>query len=158
MNRGRSVGRWLLLVAAPALVALAALGCAGGAGGGGGGGGDYPGGRPVTLVAPAEPGSGWDTTARAMGEVLQQEGLIEHPLPIENQTGATGAVWLSQMVTENAGRDDVIAVTSLPIMSNKLRGDSEYGYEDVTMISRMITEYYMDAVSADSEYQTIEDL
>jgi putative tricarboxylic transport membrane protein len=93
-----------------------------------------------------------------MGEVLQQEGLIEHPLPIENRTGATGAVWLSQMVTERQGRDDVIAVTSLPIMSNKLRGDSEYGYEDVTMISRMITEYYMVAVPADSEYETAEDL
>lgn len=149
MKRRCSVCRWLLLVA------LGAIGCAGGAGGGGE---EYPGGRPVTLVAPAEPGSGWDTTARAMGEVLQQEGLIEHPLPIENRTGATGAVWLSQMVTERQGRDDVIAVTSLPIMSNKLRGDSEYGYEDVTMISRMITEYYMVAVPADSEYETAEDL
>lgn len=150
--KDKYVARSLFFAVLLALPALA--GCAGS----GGGGDEYPGGRPVTLVAPAEPGSGWDTTARAMGEVLQQEQLIDHPLPIQNQSGATGAVWLSQMATEQQGRDDVIAVTSLPIMSNELRGDSEYGYEDVTMIARMITEYYMVAVPADSEFETLEDL
>jgi putative tricarboxylic transport membrane protein len=43
-------------------------------------------------------------------------------------------------------------------MSNYLRGDSDYEYTDVTMIVRFITEYYMVAVAADSEYQNLEDL
>jgi len=88
--------------------------------------------------SPAEPGSGWDTTARALDQVFQEEDLIDHPLPIENQVGATGAVWLAQMVNEQKGKDDVVAVTSLPIMSNYLRGDSDYSYKDVTMIARII--------------------
>lgn len=137
---------------------FALLAACGGAGGSQGGGEDYPGGKPVKMVAPAEPGSGWDTTARALDQVFQEEGLIDHPLPIENQVGATGAVWLAQMVNEQKGKDDVIAMTSLPIMSNYLRGDSEYSYEDVTMVARIINEYYTAVVPADSEYQSLEDL
>lgn len=137
---------------------LALLAACGGAGGGQGGGEDYPGGKPVKMVAPAEPGSGWDTTARALDQVFQEEKLLDHPLPIENQAGATGAVWLAQMVNEQKGKEDVIAVTSLPIMSNYLRGDSEYSYEDVTMVARIINEYYTAVVPADSEYQSLEDL
>jgi hypothetical protein len=30
----------------------------------------------LTLIAPAAPGGGWDGTARAMAEVLQQAGLV----------------------------------------------------------------------------------
>src|SRR5690625_5022612 len=47
-------------------------------------GGDYPKG-PVTVTAPAEPGSGWDTTARAMVEALQTEDIVSTPLPVQNK-------------------------------------------------------------------------
>jgi putative tricarboxylic transport membrane protein len=63
----------------------------------------------VRLVAPAEPGSGWDLTARTVADVLEKEKLIDHPLPVENRVGATGSVWLSQMVNDYKGEDDVIA-------------------------------------------------
>lgn len=154
MRGVRSARRCLSFVAL-SVVVLAASACA--TEGGGGAGGEYPSGA-VRLVAPAEPGSGWDVTARTVADVLKKEELIDHPLPVENRAGATGSVWLSQMVNDYKGEGDVIAVTSLPIMSNYLRGDSDYEYTDVTMIARIITEYYMVAVTADSEYQNLEDL
>ncbi len=154
MRGVRSARRCLSFVAL-FVVVLAASACA--TEGGGGAGGEYPSGA-VRLVAPAEPGSGWDVTARTVADVLKKEELIDHPLPVENRAGATGSVWLSQMVNDYKGEGDVVAVTSLPIMSNYLRGDSDYEYTDVTMIARIITEYYMVAVTADSEYRTLEDL
>jgi putative tricarboxylic transport membrane protein len=154
MRRTRYARRCLPVVVL-CVAALAGYACA--TSDGGGGGEEYPSGA-VRLVAPAEPGSGWDVTARTAVDVLEKEDLIDHPLPVENRAGATGAVWLSQMVNDYAGEDDVIAVTSTPIMSNYLRGDSDYEYTDVTMIARFITEYYMVAVPADSEYQDLEDL
>src|SRR5215204_3812185 len=144
--KGVSSARRCLLLVVLCAVALSGYSCA--TSGGGGGGGEYPGGA-VRLVAPAEPGSGWDLTARTVADVLEREKLIDHPLPVENRVGATGSVWLSQMVNDYKGEDDVIAVTSTPIMSNYLRGDSDYEYTDVTMIVRFITEYYMVAVAAD---------
>jgi len=153
--KGVSSARRCLLLVVLCAVALSGYSCA--TSGGGGGDGEYPGGA-VRLVAPAEPGSGWDLTARTVADVLEKEKLIDHPLPVENRVGATGSVWLSQMVNDYKGEDDVIAVTSTPIMSNYLRGDSDYEYTDITMIVRFITEYYMVAVAADSEYQNLEDL
>lgn len=119
--------------------------------------GNYPSG-PVTVTAPAAPGSGWDTTARALVQTLQKEKLVESPLPVQNRPGATGSVWLSTMVTSYKGADDHLAMTSLPIMSNQIRGRTQYGYKDVTMIARLFTEYYIVVVPADSPYKSIDDL
>lgn len=125
---------------------------------GGQAGGNYPGGKAVHLIAPAAPGSGWDLTARSLAETLNKEKLIDFPLPVENEAGATGAVSLARMVNERKGDPYYISVTSLPIMSNYLRGDSKYSYKDVTMIARLMTEYYMVVVPADSPYKTLKDL
>ena len=47
------------------------------------------------------------------------------------------------MVEQYKGKDDQVSVTSLSMMMNQLRGISEYGYDDVTMIARLMTEYYV---------------
>ncbi|WP_051263231.1 tripartite tricarboxylate transporter substrate binding protein [Tuberibacillus calidus] len=118
----------------------------------------YSKGKPVTLVAPAAPGSGWDVTARALAATFEKEKLIHFPIQVVNEAGATGAVSLSQLVTQHKGDAYKISVTSTPIMSNYLRGDSDYSYKDVTMIARLMTEYYMVVVPADSPYKTLSDL
>ncbi|MEH7223460.1 tripartite tricarboxylate transporter substrate-binding protein [Bacillus sp. JJ1566] len=120
--------------------------------------GVYEKGKPVSLVAPAAPGSGWDLTARALVEVFTKEKLVEFPVPVINEPGATGAVSLSQLVTANKGKIDKLSVTSTPIMSNYLRALSDYSYEDVTMIARLMTEYYTVVVPTNSKYQTLTDL
>jgi len=112
----------------------------------------------VTVTAPSEPGSGWDTTARALVQTLQKEKLVTKPLPVQNRPGATGAVWLAQVVEQQKGDPYQIAVTSTPIMSNKLRGNSKYGYTDVTMIARLFSEYYMVTTPSNSKYEKLTDL
>lgn len=151
------------LIATLAVASLGVLTACGGSGDGGGGdtaaagGSGYPD-QPVTITAPADPGSGWDTTARALVETLQKEELVDVPLPVQNRPGATGAVWMSEMVNNQEGQAYEVAITSLPIMSNQIRGLSEYGYEDVTMIARLFSEYYMVVTPTDSEYQTLDDV
>jgi putative tricarboxylic transport membrane protein len=114
--------------------------------------------EPVTLTAPAEPGSGWDTTARALGQTLEEENLIDTPLPIQNRTGATGCVWHEAMVSDYAGDPYQIAVTSTPIMSNFLRGDCDKTYKDVTMIATIFVENYILVTPAGSPYKSADDL
>ena len=100
----------------------------------------YPSG-PVTMTAGANPGSGFDITIRAVVEALQQEQLVDVPLPVENRPGNSGADFLATMVEQYKGDDNQVSVTSLSMMMNELRGKSKYGYDDVTMIARLITEY-----------------
>ncbi len=118
---------------------------------------DYPS-EPVTLTAPAEPGSGWDTTARALAQAMEEESLLDTALPVQNRTGATGCVWLEQMVNNLAGDANQIAVTSTPIMSNYLRGDCDQTYRDVTMVATIFVETYILVTPQDSPYKDAKDL
>ncbi|WP_231743153.1 tripartite tricarboxylate transporter substrate binding protein [Mycobacterium sp. GA-2829] len=118
---------------------------------------EYPSG-PVTMTAGSNPGSGFDITIRAVVDALQKEHLVDVPLPVENRPGGIGAVFLATMVEQYRGRDDQVSVTSLSMMMNELRGLSPYGYTDVTMIARLITEYYVVVTAPDSPYKTIGDV
>jgi len=152
---GRVPGR--AVAAASAMVLLASCGSSSGNGGQTDAGADYPT-KPVTLTAPADPGSGWDTTARALVEAMQKEDLTDTSVPVQNRTGATGCVWLGEMVNSHKGDEYNIAVTSTPIMSNALRGECENDYKDITMISTIMVENYILVVPSDSEFKTAEDL
>lgn len=116
---------------------------------------NYPRG-PVNMSVGAEPGSGFDLTMRTLVEVLQKEEIVEAPMPIENRPGAASAVWTDQMVEQHAGADDQVSVTSLVMMTNNARGQSDNNYDDVTMIARIISEYFTVVTSADSQYQDLE--
>lgn len=117
----------------------------------------YPSG-PITMTAGADPGSGFDITIRSVVEALQKEKIVETPLPVENRPGAIGAVFLATMVERYKGDDDQVSVTSLSMMTNELNGMSKYGYDDVTMIARLMTEYFVVVTGPDSPYKNLGDV
>ncbi|WP_197373207.1 tripartite tricarboxylate transporter substrate binding protein [Mycolicibacterium baixiangningiae] len=117
----------------------------------------YPSG-PVTMTAGANPGSGFDITIRAVVDALQKDHLVDVPLPVENRPGGIGAAFLATMVEQYRGKDDQVSVTSLSMMMNELRGLSKYGYDDVTMIARMMTEYYVVVTSPSTPYENLGDI
>ena len=102
----------------------------------------YPDG-PVTMTAGADPGSGFDLTIRSVVDALQKEKIVETALPVQNRPGGSGADYLAAMVEDHRGASDQLAVTSLSMMVNQVSGVSEYGYDDVTMIARLMSEYYV---------------
>jgi putative tricarboxylic transport membrane protein len=117
----------------------------------------YPTG-PITMTAGANPGSGLDLTIRSVVDALQKEKLVAVPLPVENRPGKIGATFLATMVEQYKGKDDQVSATSLSMMMNQLRGLSQYGYQDVTMIARLMTEYYVVVTDPGSAYRTLADV
>jgi putative tricarboxylic transport membrane protein len=63
----------------------------------------------LELIAPANPGGGWDQTARAMQTVLQAEGLASG-VQVQNIAGAGGTIGLAQFVTSKKRKGDAILV------------------------------------------------
>ena len=59
---------------------------------------------PIEIMAPAAPGGGWDTTAREMQRVLQEEGIAP-TVEVYNVEGAGGTVGIAQLVNDEAGND-----------------------------------------------------
>lgn len=117
----------------------------------------YPSG-PVTMTAGASAGSGFDLTIRSVVAALQQEQIVNVPLPVQNRPGGSGAEFLATMVQQYRGADDQLSVTSLSMMVNELSGASEYGYRDVTMIARLMTEYYVVVTRPGSPFTTLDDV
>ncbi|GAA2047881.1 tripartite tricarboxylate transporter substrate binding protein [Williamsia deligens] len=117
----------------------------------------YPTG-PVTMYAGAGPGSGFDLTIRAVADALRTDKIVTVPLPVQNRPGGAGADLLAGMVRDHRGADDRIAVTSLSMMLNQLQGRSQYGYTDVTMIARLMTEYFVVVTGPDSPMRGLRDV
>jgi putative tricarboxylic transport membrane protein len=114
--------------------------------------------RPVTLTAAAQPGSGFDVTARAMAETLQKEDVVDVPTPVQNRPGAAGVVWLTQMVGSFAGADDQLSVASLSVMSNQVRGRTPLGIKDITMLATIMEEPFIIVAPSSGSIQDLRGL
>jgi putative tricarboxylic transport membrane protein len=113
--------------------------------------------KPIEYIAPANPGGGWDTLARTTAKVLEETKLSPQALPVVNKPGGGGAVGWAYM-SNHVGDAHKLFVTSPPIILVPLNGNSEYDHTDFTPVARLITDYMIVAVKADSPYQTIEEL
>ncbi|MDT0278065.1 Bug family tripartite tricarboxylate transporter substrate binding protein [Blastococcus goldschmidtiae] len=148
-SRLRSAG-----VAAVAAVAVVATGCSDGGGSGGGSGGADRINR-LAVMAPADPGGGWDQTARAMAEALEEEELVGSTR-VTNVGGAGGTVGLAELANERS--EDFLMVMGLVMVGAIETNQSQATLDDVTPLARLTTEDEVIVVPADSPFQTVDDL
>ncbi|MGP9766221.1 Bug family tripartite tricarboxylate transporter substrate binding protein [Halomonas sp. AOP13-D3-9] len=113
--------------------------------------------RSIEFVAPANPGGGWDTLVRTMSRVIQQEELADESFAAINVPGGGGAVAWAQ-IARDSGNPHKLFATSPPMILVPLAGASRYDHTDFTPVARINTDYSIILVSADSEYQNLEDL
>src|SRR5919205_105326 len=82
-----------------------------------GGGGDtttYPKGR-LSIMAPADPGGGWDETARALQDSARKGGLAKS-VEVYNVPGAGGTIGLSQLASKRSGDPNQLMVMGLVML------------------------------------------
>lgn len=113
--------------------------------------------RNIEFIAPANPGGGWDTLVRTVSRVIQEEGLAERSFAAINVPGGGGAVAWAQ-IARDSGNPHKLFATSPPIILVPLAGTSRYDHTDFTPVARLITDYSIVLVPADSEYQDLNDL
>ena len=112
---------------------------------------------PVEIMAPAAPGGGWDTTAREMQRVLQEEGIAD-AVDVYNVEGAGGSVGIAQLVNDEAGNDHHLMMMGLVMIGAIATNASPVTLEQTTPVSSLTAEFEVIVVPADSEYQTLDDL
>lgn len=152
-TRTSRFARWTVPFAAGALV----LTSCGDGGGGGGDAADYPS-EAVEIMAPADPGGGYDMTARSVSTALTEGGVIDTGSEVYNVPGASGTVGLTEFAGENAGDPHQLMVIGKILVGAIQQTDSEMTLDDVTPIASLAAEYDAIAVPADSEYETLEQL
>lgn len=110
----------------------------------------------LNIIAPAAPGSGWDQTARAVQDSLQEAELARQ-VEVTNVPGASGTVALAQVAPQK-GKKDLLIMSGLAMMSGVLTNGTDVTLDDLTPVARLIGEYETIVVPASSPYQKLDDL
>ncbi|MGX5694973.1 Bug family tripartite tricarboxylate transporter substrate binding protein [Agromyces soli] len=151
----RSAGFVALGLATALGLAACSSGASGGASSSDESGGEAAALDAVSLIAPADPGGGWDQTARAMSATLTGEELVSSA-PVENIGGAGGTVGLAALANEKDPA--TLMVTGLVMVGAVETNASAVRIEDVTPIAKLTEEPLVVVVPAASPYESVEDL
>ncbi|MCR4425931.1 MAG: tripartite tricarboxylate transporter substrate binding protein [Firmicutes bacterium] len=107
----------------------------------------------IEIIAPANPGGGWDMIARIMQRTLTEGKLVDRPIIITNRPGGGGATGWTYL-NRHQGSGHYLAVNSSLLLLNNLLGSSDLTYKDFTVLANLETEWETVVVSADSPYKT----
>lgn len=148
-----------MAVAAATMLALAVAGCGNKAddGGGGGAAANWPQ-RDLRIMAPADPGGGWDTTARVMGQTLTQSKAVDKGIEVYNVPGAGGTIGLSQLTSKQAGKSNNLMVMGLVMVGAIETNKSPVDLSKTTPIAALTTEPEAIVVRSQSKYKTMQQL
>jgi putative tricarboxylic transport membrane protein len=113
--------------------------------------------QPLTIVAPAAPGGGWDQTARVMQQTLAHLDP-ETAVQVENIPGAAGTIGLARFVSAERGSPHALLVTGLVMVSAIVMNHAPVTLNETTPIARLTGEYEVIVVPADSKWQTLGEL
>jgi putative tricarboxylic transport membrane protein len=105
----------------------------------------------LRIMAPADPGGGWDGTARAMQDALED---IVGRTEVYNVGGAGGTIGLSQFAQLD-GQANQLMVMGLVMVGAIAANDPAVTLEQVTPIAELTTEQELIVVPADSDIQDV---
>jgi putative tricarboxylic transport membrane protein len=114
--------------------------------------------RPIILMAPANPGGGWDQLARLIQLVLTEERIVPVPLQVVNRGGAGGTIGLAELAVRNRNDEHTIMIAGSVMVGAVVAHRSPFGLDDTEPVARLTSEYLVIAVPPDSPYGTIGDL
>lgn len=114
--------------------------------------------KAIQIMAPANPGGGWDTTARLLAQTLTESGISPVPVEVFNVPGAGGTIGLAQLVSQNAGDPYTLMMMGRVMVGSILTNQSPVTLDETTPLARLTAEYEIIVVPKDSPYQTMEEL
>lgn len=113
--------------------------------------------KTIELVAPANPGGGWDMLCRVVQKALVDEKLVEKNVVVVNKPGGGGSVGWTYLKGKK-GQGEYLAATSTLIMLNNLLGTSELTYKDFTPIAALQSEWISITVAANAAWKNVDEL
>jgi len=114
--------------------------------------------RPLILIAPANPGGGWDQLARLVQFVLVEQNILPVPIQVVNRGGAGGTIGLAELVVRHRNNEHTIMIAGAVMVGAVVAHQSPFGLEDTVPVARLTSEYLVIAVPPDSPYATMSDL
>ena len=112
----------------------------------------------LTLIAPANPGGGWDQTARLIQQVWNETGIPGVPVEVVNRGGAGGTIGLADLVSRHRGDPRRLMVFGQVMLGAIRTNASPVSIDQTVPLARLLNEYEVVTVPADSPYRTLDEL
>jgi putative tricarboxylic transport membrane protein len=107
-------------------------------------------------MAPANPGGGYDQTARGLGKAMQEAGVAGN-VTYENKGGAGGTIGLAQFVNASKGDPNSMIVVGAVMVGAIVQNKPPVTMANATPIARITAEYNAFVVPANSPIKTMKD-
>ncbi len=114
--------------------------------------------KPITCIAPSNPGGGWDLTCRSAERVLREEKLVSQPISVENMPGGSGAVGIAHVVTKRKGDGHLLVAASPALTFTIALKRTPYTYKDITPLAAVAADYGAIAVRKDAPWKNLKEL
>lgn len=114
--------------------------------------------RPIMIMAPANPGGGWDQTARVIQQVLLTGQIVPEPVEVFNRGGAGGTIGLAELVSRHRRDPYVLMIGGSVMVGAIVTHRSPFSLVDAAPLARLINEYEVVAVPSASPYHTLTEL
>lgn len=109
------------------------------------------------IMIPANPGGGWDTTARAFGKAMQEAKLAD-AIQFENKGGAAGAIGLAQFITSAKGDDNALMMMGAVMLGGLITSKAPVSLSQCVPIARLTSEYNVFVLPADSPLRSMKEV
>jgi putative tricarboxylic transport membrane protein len=114
-------------------------------------------GKNVEIVIPVAKGGGTDVTGRLVQSMFAREKLVATGTRAVNKPGG-GGVETWDYLRGRAGDGHFLAISTPPLLTNRITGADTLDYADFTPITTLYSEYVLVAVAADSPIKSGHDL
>ncbi|HEU0204343.1 MAG TPA: tripartite tricarboxylate transporter substrate binding protein [Burkholderiaceae bacterium] len=111
----------------------------------------------LKIMIPANPGGGWDQTARQLAAAMQSGKLVQS-VQFDNKGGAAGTLGLAQFVNSAKGDPNALMVGGMVMVGGIITNKSPVDLSMVTPVARLTSEYEVIVVPASSPHKTMGDL
>ncbi len=111
----------------------------------------------LKILIPANPGGGWDQTGRTLGKVMSDTKVVTS-VQYENKGGAGGTIALAQFVASNKGDANTVMIGGQAMVAAVELNKSPVKVQQVTPLARLVAEYSVIVVPANSPFKTLGDL
>jgi putative tricarboxylic transport membrane protein len=113
--------------------------------------------QSLKFMIPANPGGGWDQTGRTLGKVMSENKLISSA-QYDNKGGAGGTIGLAQFVNSAKGDPNQVLIGGQAMVSAVELNRSAVKVQQATPLARLVAEYSVIVVPANSPYKTMADV
>lgn len=111
----------------------------------------------VSVMLPANPGGGWDSTGRQAFQAMNKAGIYTGTVNFTNKGGAGGTIGLADFERSQKGKPNALAVFGAITVGAITLNKSPVDLSKFKPVARLTAEYLVLAVKDDSPYKTLDD-